>query len=72
MKGVLKVKKFRVEFVALDATDEITDTVLFAQDVEAVNKIRATDEAVKAFKNQLPEVYREYRHNYFVHVKEAQ
>ena len=71
MKGVLKVKKFRVEFVALDAAEEITDTVIFAREVEAVNKIRATDAAVKAFKQEQPDGYRENRHSYFVHVKEA-
>jgi hypothetical protein len=65
------VKKFRVEFVALDAADEITDKVIFAQEVKAANKIRATDAGVKAFKEQQPEAYRECRHSYFVHVKEA-
>ena len=65
------MKKFNVSFLELDRKDSQTGKVIFQTAEVAKNKIRATDQATRKFKQEEPEVYARFRHFYFIETKET-
>ncbi len=63
---------YEVKILELDNKDKLTGNILFEQAVISRNKIEATEITVRLFKEKLPEVYKEYRHNYFIKTEEVE
>ena len=59
---------YDVAFKELDHADNLTGQDVLTVTCHALNKLEAQDKAVKLFKTEHPELYKEYRHSYVIEI----